>query len=172
VLVPQDDALSNAVSIWDAERSRIRPHEETLTVPHFPDTGAITLKITTPLRLQSQGHPVPPENLRPRTLFTALLRRASLLFELHAGMAPVGAEAVRLAAVAERLTDERSLQWKDWTRFSSRQSRAMTLGGVIGEWRLSGELQELLPWFWLGQWLHVGKETTMGMGMYSLASLE
>jgi hypothetical protein len=44
----------------------------------------------------------------------------------------------------------------------------MTLGGVIGEWKLSGDLDELLPWFWLGQWLHVGKETTMGMGMYSL----
>jgi hypothetical protein len=161
-------APANAVSIWDAERSRIQPHEETLTVPRFLDTSAITLKITTPLRLQSQGHPVAPENLRPRTLFTALLRRASLLFELHAGMPPVGAESPRLAAVAERLTDERALQWKDWTRFSSRQNRAMTLGGVIGEWKLTGDLHELLPWFWLGQWLHVGKETTMGMGMYSL----
>ena len=155
-------------SIWDAEHSRIHPHEETLAVPRLPETSAITLKITTPLRLQSQGHPVSPENLRPRTLFTALLRRASLLFELHAGMPPAGADASRLAAAAERLTDERSLQWKDWTRFSSRQKREMTLGGVIGEWKLSGELGELLPWFWLGQWLHVGKETTMGMGMYSL----
>jgi hypothetical protein len=165
-----DDEL--AESIWDAEHSRIRPHEETLTVPRFPNTSVITLKITTPLRLQSQGHPVAPENLRPRTLFTALLRRASLLFELHAGMPPVGADAARLAAAAERLTDERNLQWKDWTRFSSRQKHAMTLGGVIGEWRLTGDLRELLPWFWLGQWLHVGKETTMGMGMYSLASHE
>jgi hypothetical protein len=161
-------APTNAISIWDADNSRIRPHEETLAVPRFPDTGPITLKITTPLRLQSQGHPVSPENLRPRTLFTAILRRASLLFELHAGMPPVGSEASRLAAAAERLTDERSLQWKDWTRFSSHQSQAMTLGGVIGEWRLSGDLRELLPWFWLGQWLHVGKETTMGMGKYLL----
>jgi len=60
------------------------------------------------------------------------------------------------------------LQWKDWTRFSSRQDQEMTLGGVIGEWTLSGDLEELLPWFWLGQWLHVGKNATMGMGKYSL----
>jgi hypothetical protein len=85
------------------------------------------------------------------------------LFELHAGMPPVGADASRLAAAAEQLVDERRLQWKDWTRFSSRQGREMTLGGVIGEWTLRGDLQELLPWFWLGQWLHVGKETTMGL---------
>jgi hypothetical protein len=156
-------------SIWDAQRSRIEPHEQSLTVPRLPDVGAITLKIATPLRLQSQGRPIPPERLEPRTLLTALLRRASLLFELHAGLPPVGTAAARLAEAAEQLTDERRLQWKDWTRYSSRQGREMTLGGAIGEWRLSGDLGELLPWLWLGQWLHVGKETTMGMGLYSLA---
>jgi hypothetical protein len=44
----------------------------------------------------------------------------------------------------------------------------MILGGVVGDWRLAGDLAELLPWLWLGQWLHAGKETTMGMGMYAL----
>ena len=83
-------------------------------------------------------------------------------------MPPVGAEAAHLAAAAAQLTGERRLQWRDWTRFSSRQQREMTLGGVIGEWKLAGDLDDLLPWFWLGQWLHVGKNTTMGMGMYSL----
>jgi hypothetical protein len=155
-------------SIWDPEGSCIEPHDRTLIMPQLPEVAAVTLRIATPLRLQSQGRPVSPDRLRPRTLFAALLRRASLLFELHAGMPPVGADASRLAAVAERLADERSLQWKDWTRFSSRQGCEMTLGGVIGAWKLAGDLRELLPWFWLGQWLHVGKETTMGMGMYSL----
>jgi hypothetical protein len=155
-------------SIWDAERSRIRAHEQSFAVPQLPQIGAVTLSITTPLRLQNQGHPLDTERLRPRTLITALLRRASLLFELHAGMPPVGARASQLAAAAGRLTDERRLQWKDWTRFSSRQKQEMTLGGVVGEWRLAGELGELLPWLWLGQWLHVGKNASMGMGRYSL----
>jgi hypothetical protein len=162
------ERLDASQSVWDTERSRINPHEQTLTVPQLPAVGEITLNIATPLRLQNQGHPVAPERLSPRTLFTALLRRASLLFELHAGMPPVGAEAAHLAAAAAQLTGERRLQWRDWTRFSSRQQREMTLGGVIGEWKLAGDLDDLLPWFWLGQWLHVGKNTTMGMGMYSL----
>jgi hypothetical protein len=158
-----------AQSLWDGERARLHPHEPGLTVPPLPDTGALTLNIATPLRLQNQGRPVPPDRLRPRTLFTALLRRASLLFELHAAALPgIAGEAARLAASAERLTDERHLEWKDWTRFSRRQQREMTLGGVVGEWRLIGDLAELLPWFWLGQWLHVGKNATMGMGMYTL----
>ncbi len=52
---------------------------------------------------------------------------------------------------------------------ATRQQQEMTLGGVIGDWKLRGDLNELLPWFWLGQWLHVGKNATMGMGWYSLA---
>jgi hypothetical protein len=87
---------------------------------------------------------------------------------LHAALPGLAADASHLAASADRLTDARHLEWKDWTRFSSRQDREMTLGGVIGEWTLSGDLGELLPWFWLGQWLHVGKNATMGMGRYSL----
>jgi hypothetical protein len=155
-------------SLWDAEWSRIGAHYQNLSVPSLPDIDSVTLKIVTPLRLQNQGHRVPTVGLKPRTLFTALLRRASLLFELHAALPGLAVDAPRLAEAAERLVDGRRLEWKDWTRYSSRQEREMTLGGVIGEWTLSGDLGELLPWFWLGQWLHVGKNTTMGMGRYSL----
>ena len=45
------------------------------------------------------------------------------------------------------------------------------LGGVLGRWSLRGDpatLAALWPWLWLGQWLHVGKNATMGMGAYAL----
>jgi CRISPR-associated endoribonuclease Cas6 len=155
-------------SVWDAEGSRIDPHEQTLAVPPLPDVDAATLEITTPMRLQNQGHPIAADALSPRSLFTALLRRTSLLFELHAGLPGLVGNASGLAAAAGRLEHEKRLAWKDWTRFSSRQQQEMTLGGVVGEWELSGDLRELLPWFWLGQWVHVGKNTTMGMGRYLL----
>ena len=44
----------------------------------------------------------------------------------------------------------------------------MTLGGALGSWTLSGELAPLLPWLRLGEWLHVGKNATLGMGGYRL----
>jgi hypothetical protein len=157
-----------AESVLDVGQSRICAHEYHLVVPELESVDAITLRITTPLRLQNQGHPIPLKRLKPRTLFTALLRRASLLFELHAGLPGLATDASRLAAAADRLSDARHLEWKDWTRYSSRQDREMTLGGVIGEWKLAGDLRELLLWFWLGQWLHIGKNATMGMGKYLL----
>ena len=163
------EGLDGAESVWDAETSSIDTHGQKLSVPLLTDIDVVNLKIVTPLRLQNQGHRVPLDRLHPRTLFAALLRRTSLLFELHAALPGLAGDARRLTAAAASLVDERRLQWKDWTRFSSRQAQEMTLGGVIGEWTLSGDLGELLPWFWLGQWLHVGKNATMGMGKYSLA---
>jgi CRISPR/Cas system endoribonuclease Cas6 (RAMP superfamily) len=58
-----------------------------------------------------------------------------------------------------------------WTRYSSRQQQEMTLGGVLGRWTLHGDedtLSQIQPWLWLGQWLHVGKNATMGLGGYKL----
>ena len=45
----------------------------------------------------------------------------------------------------------------------------MTLGGALGSWTLTGELGPLLPWLRLGEWLHVGKNATLGLGRYRLA---
>ena len=47
----------------------------------------------------------------------------------------------------------------------------MTLGGVLGTWALHGPPETLAatwPWLWLGQWLHVGKNATFGLGGYTL----
>jgi hypothetical protein len=44
----------------------------------------------------------------------------------------------------------------------------MALGGVVGNWTLTGELAPFLPYLHLGQWLHVGKEATFGLGGYRL----
>jgi CRISPR/Cas system endoribonuclease Cas6 (RAMP superfamily) len=30
----------------------------------------------------------------------------------------------------------------------------------------------LWPWLWLGQWLHIGKNATMGMGGYTMDIIE
>jgi hypothetical protein len=99
--------------------------------------------------------------------------------EFHAAHAPVpdghaswGEAAKHATQLADTLTDTQKLHWFDWVRYSSRQQQEMTLGGVLGRWALHGPsdtLAQLWPWLWLGQWLHVGKNATMGMGGYTLA---
>lgn len=157
------------ISVWDPDGERIADHDPCLTVPVLDDVQRAHMHITTPMRLQSQGHPLGPEKVDPRKLLTAIMRRASLLFEMHAGLPGVAASAPDLARRAESLAHTRELQWRDWTRYSSRQQAEMTLGGVVGEWVLEGDFGPLASWLWLGQWLHAGKNATMGMGRYAVA---
>lgn len=117
--------------------------------------------------------------LTPRVLVAALARRIALLMEFHAGAQAGPAEpggwgdaAKAITRLSETLHDTQDLHWHDWTRYSSRQQQEMTLGGVLGRWTLQFDtpatLAALWPWLWLGQWLHVGKNATMGMGAYTL----
>lgn len=154
--------------VWDAEQGRVLDHQPGLDEPVSRNCEEITLHIHTPLRLQHQGQPLRVNQLSPRALVTSLLRRASLLFDLHTERPGAVTDPHGLAARAEQLQDERDLRWLDWTRYSSRQRQEMTLGGVVGTWRLRGDLGPLLKWLWLGQWLHVGKSAVMGMGGYRL----
>ena len=181
------DGDGTAHRIWEANAPMLLEHPATVSVPqlgcgpssHLPDLdaadrlplSALTLHIHTPLRLQHQGHPLRANNLTPRALVAALARRMALVMEFHAGQTEWGAQVPPLVQMAETLHDERDLHWHDWTRYSSRQQQEMTLGGVIGRWALRGSPQTLAalwPWLWLGQWLHVGKNATMGMGGYTL----
>lgn len=138
--------------------------------PAPDDLRAVTLHFHTPLRLQDNGRALPPNRLSADILLRALLRRAHFLACCH-GDGPVAQwQTLGQSLNSLALREEKQLHWRDWIRHSSRQQSRMTLGGVLGDWRLSGELATLWPLLHLGQWLHVGKEAVFGMGGYRLSS--
>lgn len=169
------DACGSAHTIWHHDHPILAEHPAHLCVPDMPEASsnqqALHLHIHTPLRLQQQGHPLRISQLAPRALVAAVARRVALVMEFHAQQPQWGTQVPAAVAQAEHLSDTRHLQWFDWTRYSSRQQQEMTLGGVLGTWELQGPPEALAavwPWLWLGQWLHVGKNATMGMGGYTL----
>ena len=178
------DAQDQPHTVWHQETPTLADHDATVPWADRPADGAappdagITLHIHTPLRLQSQGQPLRPSHLAPRALVSALARRTALLMDFHApgtpapdGHATWGDAARAATQAAAGLHDQRELRWFDWVRYSSRQQQEMTLGGVLGRWVLQGDaetLARLRPWLRLGQWLHIGKNATMGLGGYTL----
>jgi hypothetical protein len=150
------------------------PHGRLLDhAPDLPITSrvadAASLRFYTPLRLQTNGRRASAEELTARKLLMALIRRIALLCEFH-GAGPLELDFADLGRRAEAIRSETRLRWQDWARYSNRQKTKINLGGLIGEWRLYGDLGPFAPFLHLGQWLHVGKEATFGMGGYRLTA--
>ncbi len=142
--------------------------DDTHAVPPAPTLGeTVTLRFHTPLRLQTNGRRATVAEHTSRKLLMALVRRIALICEFH-GAGRLDLDFSDLARRAEEIESRQSLRWQDWTRYSSRQKQKMDLGGVVGEWTLTGDLAPFAPFLHLGQWLHVGKEATFGLGGYRL----
>jgi len=63
---------------------------------------------------------------------------------------------------------QNNLRWYDFERYSNRQHTAMKLGGLIGTISYSGNIGQYMQLIQLGEYLHVGKNTTFGLGKYMI----
>lgn len=159
----------NPASIYDAPINRMQPHKAQLQLPALDGDGFI-LNFHTPLRLQKNGRALQPSELTARDLLMALARRVSLLMEFHADHS-IELDFSTLASLAPAIPFTHQLRWRDWTRFSSRQQQSMQLGGATGQWQLDQVPTLFHTLLQLGQWLHVGKNATFGLGGYTISAV-
>ena len=147
----------------------ITEHPRFIALSEEKAPRSVTLAFVTPLRLQENGHALPPNRLTPRPLLTGLVRRASLLAEYHQGLNIYTPEQfIELGLAANQIQGQVTMEWKDWTRRSARQQRTMQLGGCVGHWTLNGDLSLFWNILRLGEMLHVGKEASFGLGQYRI----
>ena len=143
------------------------------TLPPAPALGTqATLHFCTPLRLQVQGKPVRAGQLTARDLLIALARRHQLLRDVHLGAAAPQYDFKTLVEQAQAVAlQAQDLHWFDWGRYSQRQKQEMQLGGLLGAVTLHGDLAPFAELLHFGQWLHVGKNASFGLGGYRLQGL-
>lgn len=158
--------------VWTIDSPNVHVHNTNLKTPTFvSSSNTLRISINTPLRLQRKGHIIGPENLDTRTLISAMARRIALIMEFHSKEPKWGLMVPQLVALSEAIQIRANLRWFDWRRYSSRQRQEMALGGVVGDIELTADrevLRALWPWLWVGQWVHIGKNATFGMGNYDL----
>jgi CRISPR-associated endoribonuclease Cas6 len=131
-------------------------------------TSASTLNLVflTPTRLKFDGSLSPKPEFH--ILFRNLLRRISLLSYFHCG------EGLELdfKGLIESSRDikvkKEKLAWYDWERYSNRQETKMKMGGFIGSIIFEGDFKEFFPFLLLGEYIHVGKGTSFGLGKYEI----
>ena len=152
----------------DAETFEAQPCAD---LPPPVETDAVEIKLTTPLRIQHDGHPVRPENLTAKDFLTALVRRQQNMAKHHiSDFPPVDFDRLRPAINGAEITDA-ALRWFDWALYSSRQKTRIALGGVVGTFTLRGDLTPLTPYLIAGRDFHVGKSAVLGMGKYEITRI-
>ena len=122
----------------------------------------IRLTLETPLRLKFENRI--HADLPFHVLTRAMLRRvSSLLNTWGEGEPDLDYRGLVEKAGDVRLTDN-SLRWFDWKRYSNRQERKMFMGGMMGSVTYEGKLAEYLPLIDFCQKVHLGKNTSFGLG--------
>jgi CRISPR/Cas system endoribonuclease Cas6 (RAMP superfamily) len=156
----------NTTSVFDVKQQRILTHTPIIVLTPTAVTQ-LTLHFTSPLRIQQNGRAIHADQLTPRDLLMTLARRVSLMTEFHTDT-PYKLDFSQLAEEIAVVSDHHQLQWRDWTRYSSRQHQAMQLGGVVGEWLLNNLSPALTHLLQIGRWMHIGKNATFGLGGYTI----
>lgn len=170
--VCQEEAPGSSAWIKIYEEGGVLAPLPPLPVPVPPVPPAITIHLHTPLRIKRDGRHVGAAEFRFSDLFRNLLRRISMLTYFHTDT-PLETDFKALVTHAETIATRSELAWKDWTRYSARQKTLMRLGGLVGRIDIDGQdLAPFWPYLWLGQWTHAGAGATMGLGHYTLASLQ
>ena len=157
-------------SAWDTERQMINPLEtQPAKLPEMPDP--IGIEILTPLRMKRKGRLVGAREFETAHFLNQLWRRVHEISHFHT----TGRNRFEISLPSRKPdgmgTWEKRLKWRDWTRYSSRQKSTMQMGGLLGRWTLCDDaLTEWWPLLWYGQWVHVGKASSMGLGRYRVSS--
>ena len=165
--------------IYDGESKAFRGnlHPQTLdtllrprtpTPPRSPALPLSRLKLNflTPTRLIFDGHlvPVPEFHIVVRNL----LRRLSNLAYFHCDSElALDFRGLVDAAQEVKLVENRT-RWRDWERYSARQDAKLKMDGVVGEATYEGDLAPFTLLLALGEVLHVGKGTGMGLGRHEV----
>jgi hypothetical protein len=127
--------------------------------------SAVRVTLETPLRLKFESRLT--AELPFHVLVRAMLRRVSSLFNTFGDGEP-DLDYRGLVREAEAvLTKDSSLRWFDWERFSNRQNTRMFMGGIVGSVTFEGNLRNYLSLLELASEVHIGKQTTFGMGKLS-----
>jgi CRISPR-associated endoribonuclease Cas6 len=129
----------------------------------------VNVRIQTPLRLKFENEI--KADLPFHVLVRAMLRRmSSLLNTWGDGEPDLDYKGLIERAANVHIADS-ALRWFDWKRYSNRQDRKMFMGGILGSVSYEGALGEYLPLLHFCEKVHLGKNTSFGLGKIQTATL-
>lgn len=139
-------------------------HISDLIPPDNINSQEISINILTQLRVKYEGKLT--DRLEFHILIRNILRRASYLSYFHCGGTMEKFPPEILSSAEKIAIKHNDSRWREWQRYSTRQKTDMNFGGVVGRITYMGELEQFIPLLLLGEYIHVGKNASFGLGKY------
>jgi len=155
--------------VFDCQQGRRFSPPEPLTLSLEPGqslSGRFSLQFETPARITVQGRTTRRPSLED--IVKTLSRRVFLLRYFHCGRREEQVSDDFIEAAKEARAVEVDVNWKEATRYSTRQERKVPIGGFLGRLTYEGDIGLLRPLLRAGEYVHVGKNATFGLGKYTL----
>jgi hypothetical protein len=160
--------------VYSAEDRKVKNINATITGRDLLDkawqiknsVNEITLYFITPTRIKNSQRLC--DKFEFYILMGSLLRRFSNLLYFHHGtQVRINYEAFIESCKGVSIIEDRT-KWMEWERFSHRQQSRMNMGGLMGKITYCGQLDNYLPLLFLGEYIHVGKNVTFGLGKFMI----
>lgn len=153
------------------------PLEPVSSTSDTPDTIPwIDVRFLTPLKPKKEGKPIADGLSFQEVVRRILSRRHNLmlafgsqslsLHEMEERLRLQEAEALRLSRLVP--DTKAQLPWVKGMRWSAREKKSQSLGGLLGTARFGPIPSPLLDLLRLGALIHMGNKTTEGLGAFSL----
>ena len=169
VLSHIEDVFTGKFIYTDEDRKIAEPSIKEFTIEEDNSEASVIIETLSPIRLKYKnkllGKNEPNKfNLPSDVFFFHLIRRIQNLFTYD--------QDEFINSLYDRLDEVKNysseFKWQEITRYSNRQRQYLQMGGIVGTlaW-------DSLPSVWIklleiGEWLQIGKGTTMGLGKYKL----
>lgn len=166
------DIVGGFWEIYNSQDRKLLPHDNVISSSFFLKKGRACRKLTlvfeTPVRIKEKD--LLSQELPFDLLAKRLYERACLLAHFHCG---AGLDVLEAPAEAFNgvETVKSGLRWTAIKRYSHSQKEEMNLDGWAGEITYAGDLGRHLPLLLLGEHLHIGKNTTFGLGKYRITDM-
>ena len=135
-----------------------------LVVPYCSllDVHVVNINLCTPLRIRRGDALL--EEIDFETLIRNITHRVSVLTERYGGWVDIEKMKYLQENSAEIILKRSCLANKKIERYSNRIGGKMDFSGLLGSVQYEGELTPFVPWLHAAEILHIGRNTTFGMG--------
>lgn len=130
------------------------------------DVKKLTIQMQTPLRIRHKGELL--ETVTFPTIIRNIVRRMEAIAVRYGGWVDAQ-EAKEIQTLAQGVaTTQNHLAIKNLQRYSNRLGEKMDFSGLLGCIHFEGDITPFVPWLYAAQILHIGRNTTFGMGQIAV----